>query len=174
MEISRKTVIIIFCAGLALIGVGFVFVYALDSDRCLARSWEGFIADIEDRNASATAGYLDGDYSDSWGYTQQTLSSDLRRMMPAFSRLTLTLSDVTIDRSGARAVISARVGMTAGGYGYVTDAARQINGLKEPFVLHWKRDGLLPWKWKVVRIEQAEFDARRYGAGRSSPLSWPF
>jgi hypothetical protein len=174
MEISRKTVVIIFCAGLALIGVGFMAVYALDSDRRLARSWEGFIADIEDRNASSVAGYLAEDYSDSWGYTRQTLSSDLRRMMPAFSHLALTLSDVTIDRHGSQAVISAKVSMTAGGYGYVSDAMRQINGLKGPFVLHWKRDGLLPWKWEVVRIEQAEFDARRYGAGRSHPLSWPF
>lgn len=174
MEISRKTVVIGFCAGVALAVAGFAAVYVMDPDRGLARSWEGFIADIQERDASATAGYLAGDYSDGWGFTQQSLSADLRRMMPAFSHLSLTLSDVTIDRRGSAAVVSARVRMTAAGHGYVADATRQVNGLTEPFVLHWKRDGMLPWRWKIVRVEQAQFDARRYGAGRPGSLMWPF
>ena len=166
--------LIIFCAALALLAGGFFLMHASNPDRALARSWDEFIANIEGRDAPATAAFLAADYTDSWGYTQQTLPPDLRRMMRYFKQLKLALSDVTIERTGPGAVITAKVRMSASGYGYVDDAMHQINALEGPFVLHWKREGRLPWKWRVSRVEQPQFDPSRYGIRKTSPLMWPF
>lgn len=174
MAISRKPLVVVFGVALALLAGGFFMVRALDPDRRLERSWVGFIADIESRSALRTAGWLADDYSDTWGYTQQTLSLDLRRIMASFSHVKLTLGDVSIDRDGGAAVITAKVRMSASGHGSVTDATNQINGLSEPFVVRWRREGWLPGKWKIVRIEQAQFDASRYGPRKRGPLMWPF
>jgi cell wall assembly regulator SMI1 len=67
METTSKRTFIILCAGLTLLTAGILFAYSFDSDRCLARSWDGFIQSIEAHDASATADYLAKDYSDSWG-----------------------------------------------------------------------------------------------------------
>ena len=163
MNISRKsTGIGIGIVALAII-CGVAMNWYLNPDRSLARSWAGFIYSIEDRDAGAVAAYLDKDYSDSWGYSQATLTGDLRRIMYSFKQLKLTLDDVTVTRDGSEAIITARVKMSANGYGYVDDAMRQVNGLTDPFVLRWKRKGAMSSGWTVVRIEQPKFDASRYG-----------
>ena len=164
----------VFCAGLALLAGGFILIYTSRPDRALARSWDEFIANIESRDASAIASFLAKDYTDTWGYTQQTLPPDLKRMMRSFTQLKLALSDVTIERTGTSAVITAKVKMSASGYFHVDDAVRQVNALEEPFVLQWKREGWLPWKWRVSRIEQPQFDPSRYGIRKAPLRIWPF
>ncbi|MDF9832582.1 hypothetical protein M2103_000792 [Ereboglobus sp. PH5-5] len=174
MKVSHKRILIGAGVGLLLIVGGLVFRGLLDADKRLDSAWTGFIASIESLDAGSTADCLADDYSDSWGYTQQTLSVDLRRMMASFEKLELALHDVSVTRTGRDAEVSVRVKMTASGHGYVSDAARQVNGLTEPFVLRLKQGDSFPWSWHIVRIEQAEFDAKRYGARRQRSFSWPF
>lgn len=165
MEISRNRIIITACAAVLFIATGLGAKSYFQPDRRLARAWQGFISSIEARKATATANYLAGNYTDSWGYTQPALAKDLPRIFHTFSTLKLTLPEVSTMRAGDSAVITARVRMTASGHGFAADAMQQVNNLAEPFVVTWRQDKSFPYAWRIVRIEQPHFDASRYPRG---------
>lgn len=159
MKANLSRLLIPACAVALLLII--IFTY-FNPERRLARSWNGFIAAIESRSARATADYLAENYTDNWGYTQPTLSKDLWRIYHSFSEIEITLSDEQIAREGGDATITAKVQLRANGNAYAGDAIRQVNGLTEPFVVTWKQGASFPWAWRIVRIEQKQFDATRY------------
>ncbi|MDR2430339.1 MAG: hypothetical protein LBD14_05585 [Puniceicoccales bacterium] len=171
MKQHRKIVLIASVAAVLLIAVGMNHYY--DADRQLDRGWTGFMEAIESRSMSGVHRLLAPDYTDCWGYDKASLGKDLWRIFYPFESIKLTPREVLVAREGDTATIGAKVTMASTGSGLGADAQNQVNRLTKPFVIKWRRDSGFPWSWKITRIDQPEFDAKRYQRHRSAgPLGF--
>lgn len=95
-------------------------------------------AAAESRDAGAVAAYLSAGFRDAEGETKADAADLLRRTLGAYERISLTLSDVTIERGPQAARATFRVGMSG--------KPRAVSGL----------EGLLPrtsaWRFEL-RLE---------------------
>ncbi|MDR0902612.1 MAG: hypothetical protein LBM92_07565 [Opitutaceae bacterium] len=169
MTKQRKGILGVSGAAILVLAAGMGYYY--DADRQLDRGWAGLVESIESRSAFGVNRALAPDYTDCWGYDRESLSSDLGRAFYSLKSIELTLDEVLVARDGGAATISARFKMASTGAG--ADAQNQVNKLTEPFILQWRRDTSFPWSWKVTRIDQPEFDAKRYQRRRhTGPLGF--
>lgn len=171
MELTRLRIAailgaLIFCVvGIAIVASGY-----FKAERSLDRSWIGFLDAVQNLSQSKTSAFLAETYSDNWGYTRETMSTDLGRVFRAFEELEITPSEITIEHTESGALITAKIHVAIKSRGFGADAQRQVNALTEPFRFQWQRDESFPWSWRIVRIEQPQFDVKRYGPRRAS--SW--
>lgn len=40
--------------------------------------------------------------------------------------------------------------------GFSSVVLGRVNSMNQPWKLHWRKEGLWPWTWKVVRLEQPD------------------
>ncbi|MDR1279906.1 MAG: hypothetical protein LBK99_03675 [Opitutaceae bacterium] len=171
MNQRRKIILIVSVAAFLIIALGMNRYY--DADRQLDRGWTGLVESIESRSAFGVNRLLAPDYTDCWGYDKDSLGKDLWRIFYPFESIGLTPHEVLVVREGDTATISAKFTMVSTGSGLGADAQNQVNRLTEPFVIQWRRNSGFPWSWKITRIDQPEFDAKRYQRRRSAaPLGF--
>ncbi|MDR2675434.1 MAG: hypothetical protein LBC18_11400 [Opitutaceae bacterium] len=171
MNKRRRMILSVSAVAVLVIAAGMSHYY--DADRQLERGWTGFVESIESRSAFGVHRRLAPDYTDCWGYNKDSLGKDLWRIFYPFESIELTPYEVLVVRDGDTATISARFTMASTGAGVGSDAQNQVNRLTEPFVIQWRRDGSFPWSWKITRIDQPEFDAKRYQRRRpAGPLGF--
>ena len=108
-------------------------------------------AAAESRDAGAVARYLSAGFRDADGGTKADATDLLRRNLAAYASISLTLSDVTVERGSQAARATFRVGMSG--------KPRAVSGL----------EGLLPrtsgWRFEL-RLELEK------GSWKITSASW--
>jgi hypothetical protein len=136
------------CAAAALIVLSSCGREARDPVR---QALKGVVAAAEARDAGAVAGYLSADFRDADGGTRTDAAELLRRYLAAYENISLSLSEVVIEREPEAARATFTVGMSG--------KPRAVAGL----------EGLLPrtsrWRF-VLRLEA------RNGVWKITWASW--
>ncbi len=118
------------------------------------RAQEKFIAAVDGRRWSKCHAMVSEDYSDRWGYGRDEISLALQDAARVFSMswdVRWETAEVEPDGSGFRVVGTAQVSGEGPGARFAAAEIRKAGA--EPFAFRWRREGFLPWKWKLVGIE---------------------
>ena len=109
------------------------------------------VRQIEQRNWAAAGNFVAPEYRDEWGNDRTLLLTRLRLTMRSFSSLTITANDPQTRLASAEGSWSTRIRI-AGRGGDAAEVIARVNGLTQPFELHWRRQSRSPWDWKLVRV----------------------
>lgn len=143
-----------------LVGV-VALAWYFQPDRRLARTWSELIAAVEARNPSRLHDVLAADYGDRWGHTRDSLANDARLAFLQLRELKVRPEQVTTQRDGDRATITAILRVEIEGGPGASEARVSINSIFTPFVFEWRRDPHAPWEWRLSRFDQPELDLAR-------------
>ena len=141
------------------------------------RAQEKFIASIEDRRWGKVRAMISETYSDRWGFSREDVAAALRDVGGQFV--------IHLQIDWYRETVSSQEGL------YQIVGRMQIDGrggpaaelilhqgrayLNEAFTFHWRREGLMPWKWKLVKMEHPTVEVPPgYQPGDLNSLAAPF
>ena len=159
LMITRKRLLFLLTATMA--GLGAAWWWG-QPDRQLHRTWENLLDVVEARNTTRLGWLLADDYSDRWGYSRRTLLDDARLAFFQCEKLRIHPGQVTIQRDGDRATVTAVLRIDATGGGTVDEARIEINRLFTPFTFEWRHEGGYPGSWRLLRFDQPELSLERF------------
>ncbi len=101
------------------------------------------------------------DYADAWGHDREGLVDDARTLLSHFFALhVVAIEPPVVKVDGDRGEASARLGMFGSGTGLAQAVIEEVQALREPFVLRWKKSGPWPWDWELASLGQSEIEGR--------------
>lgn len=125
---------------------------------------EALIAGIEKRSPARIERLLAEDYEDRWGFDRADAAEACVDVGSQFLTLVITPEEVSVEREGDTAVVSAllRVGGKPIGPGG-NEVTRRLNRLKTPFTFTWEKQSFLPASWRLIQIDNEELPNELYG-----------
>jgi hypothetical protein len=96
------------------------------------------------------------DYRDPWDHDKANV---LRRCPQVFDQFLLLTMEGEIRAAEPAAegwIVRQKIVMKGFGGGLGMYAQSEVNQLKEPFTMSWRKRGWKPWDWELTRIEQPE------------------
>ncbi|CAN5394542.1 hypothetical protein BH20VER3_BH20VER3_16380 [soil metagenome] len=141
-----------YAGALAAAFVGLWLAQLWQAEKQVRLHSEHFLRQIEERNWSATDDFMSADYRDDWGHDRASVRSRLRLILRCFTSLTITAAEPQVSASSPAGWWSAKVRLEGKGCEYASEITSRVNGLTEPFVLHWRHESWRPWDWKLVRV----------------------
>ncbi|MEM6915742.1 MAG: nuclear transport factor 2 family protein [Verrucomicrobiota bacterium] len=130
----------------------------------ITKKQEALLVGIEKRSPSRIERLLADDYLDRWGFDRADAAEACVDVGSQFLTLVITPEEVTLERDGDRAVVSAilRVGGKPIGPGG-SEVTRRLNRLKTPFTFIWEKQSFLPASWRLIKIDNVELPTELYG-----------
>ena len=121
------------------------------------RAHRKFLGHVEDRRWSRCHGMISEAYSDRWGFDRKDISLALQDVGGQFI-ISLTIDWTTREISppeadeGHAVIGTMRLDGRGGpAVDYILREARAFTA--QPFTFRWRREGLMPWSWKLVSID---------------------
>lgn len=130
-------------------GVG---IFGRSYERQILDAQEKLLRAVERRDWAGVGALLTEDYADEGGHDRETAVEDGRQALAHFYTLTIKpdLTEVTADKGAGR--VQMRIRLEGTGAGLSQFVSSTVNGMLEPWVFHWRKEGRWPWNWKVERI----------------------
>ena len=143
-------------AGIALIAFVLWLIWWCQAERQVRRAQGRLLGAIESRDYQALAHLLADNYRDGWEHDKAFVLQQSPRVFDQFIML-----DVEGDIHGTeenpvgwlvrQKIVVKGIGGALGMY-----ARDEVNALKEPFTMTWRKRSWKPWDWELIRIEQPE------------------
>jgi len=111
---------------------------------------------VGNRDWKKVGGFFAQDYKDHWG---QTREEALRRAPQAFQDFLacgVESERPSLEWRDGAGVTTERIRIVGSGGALARLVMEQVNGLREPFVFEWRKQGWLPWDWALVSVDQPE------------------
>ncbi len=113
---------------------------------------EHFLEQIAQRDPSGAGDFIAADYRDDWGHDRKEILNRLRLVLRFFTSLTITPAHPQVSANAPAGWWSAKVQIVGTGSEFAPEIIERVNGVTEPFVLHWQRQSWRPWDWKLIRV----------------------
>ncbi len=125
---------------------------------------EHFLEQIALRDWSDAGDFIATDYQDDWGHDRKEILNRLRLVLRFFTSLTISPANPQVSANAPSGWWSAKVQIAGTGSEFAPEIIERVNGVTEPFVLHWRRQSWRPWDWKLVRVSNPglEISGRGY------------
>jgi hypothetical protein len=122
---------------------------------------ETLLERVSARDWPAVEAMMAPDYSDAWGHDRAALVDDARTILSHFFALhVVALEPPAVTLGDETAEASARLGVFGSGTGVAQAVIEEVQALREPFILGWRKVGPWPWDWELVSLAQREIEAR--------------
>lgn len=141
-----------YAGALAAAFVGLWLARLWQSEKQVRLHSEHLLQQIEERDWSAADGFFSVDYRDDWGHDRAQVRDRLRQILRCFTSLTMTEPAPQASATSSQGWWSAKLHLEGQGCEYAPEIMNRVNGLREPFVLHWRQESWRPWDWKLVRV----------------------
>jgi hypothetical protein len=138
----------------ALLWAGF----ELTPGRRLERAQDRLLQAAGDGNWDRVRDLLDADYRDAWGQNREEAVTLASEILGNFLVLEILSEDTTVERRGREASISARLRLRGRGNAVGEEIISRANSLDSHFQFAWRRKSWKPWGWKLVSLNQPQFD----------------
>jgi hypothetical protein len=142
--------------GIAFLAVAIWLMWWCQAERQVRRAQGRLLGALESRDYQAFARLLADDYRDGWEHDKAFV---LRRCPEVFDQfLTLTLEGEFRGNEPTATGWIVRQKIVVKGLGgplgmYARD---EVNALREPFTMTWRKKSWKPWDWELTRVEQPE------------------
>ena len=120
-----------------------------------------FLEAIEESDARALGGFLADTYQDEWGHDKAVVLSRLKQVVPYARNGRLVPREEVVRISGNKGEWQARIAIEAEANELTAPLIGYVNGVTEPWRLHWTRQSWKPWDWKLVRVSNPGFEIPR-------------
>lgn len=140
---------------MAILGIlGFLFGYQWQPETQVRRVQMALIQAGEGSNERALEKLISPTYADPWGLNRAQLIQAFREVRGQFLVLQVIPSDVEIriDPSSGTAKLSSKIEFQGNGP-YASVIKSEVNALTTPWIFTWQKEGGMPWKWKLTRLE---------------------
>ena len=129
------------------------------------RAHEKFLERIEDRRWSKCHAMVAEGYSDRWEFSRDDISLALQDLGAPFTfGLTIEWKPVGApeEQGDGSFVITGTARLDGSGSPIADMVLSRVNGYAAtPFTFRWEREGLLPWRWKLVSIDHPTLEVPR-------------
>lgn len=142
--------------GVVLAGIA-IFLFAVEwRPENQVRKHQMALLQAGERGSEGKLGDLISEnYSDPWGFNKEQIMLTFKDARRQFIVLQVIPSDVQIQLDGDTATVSSKVEFRGTGP-YAEVLMREINGINSPWIFIWKKEGSMPWEWKLIRLENPE------------------
>ncbi len=101
-------------------------------------------------------GLLASDYQDRWQHTKASVVSQTRQVFSQFLMLTIVREDRGVQLDTDSFVVREKFTIEGMGGALAMAVKDEVNRLREPFAMTWRRRGWKPWDWEILSVEQRE------------------
>lgn len=142
-----------FYAGTLLAAIlGLWLAQLWQADKQVRLHTEHFFAQIAERDWSGAGDFIAAEYQDDWGHDRKEVLNRLHLVLRFFTSLTITPAQSQVSANAPAGWWSAKVQIAGEGSEFTREIVDRVNGVTEPFVLHWQRQSWRPWDWKLIRV----------------------
>lgn len=141
-----------YAGALLAVIVGLRLAQLWQSDNQVRLHSEHFLEQIAERDWSGAGDFIAADYRDDWGHDRKEILNRLHLVLRIFSSLTIEPGNPQVSAAAPSGWWSAKIRISGSGSEFAPEIVERVNGLTEPFVLHWQRQSWRPWDWKLVKV----------------------
>lgn len=146
----KKTALV--SAGLSLFAVAWLRWWT-QPERQVPRAQARLVAALERRNFEDMSRMLADDYRDRWQQDKPIVIERARQVFGQFAILTIEREPSGIEPQEEGWALVEKVRLKGLG-GPIAMAARdEVNALREPFTMVWRRRSWKPWDWELKSVE---------------------
>ena len=127
----------------------------------MRRAQGRLISAVEKRNFEAMAGLLSEDYSDRWQHDKAIVLRDSREVFGQFAMLTIERAEHGLEMKDDRWVLREKITLKGLGGPIAMFARDEVNALREPFAMTWRRRSWKPWDWEMVSVNHPALELPR-------------
>lgn len=141
---------------IALLALALWLMWWSQAERQVRRAQARLLDAVESRDFQALERLLAEDYRDAWEHDKAIV---LQRVPQVFEQFVLL--DVEGELHGVEELpegwnVRQKITVKGLGGGLAMYARDEVNRLKEPFTMSWRKRSWKPWDWELTRIEQPE------------------
>lgn len=118
-----------------------------------------FLTAVENRDWKRVREFLAADYRDRWNPDRSALLAQLPAAFQDFLACGIPADEGTLGRDGTALVLSTRLRVVGSGGPIAQYLMQQSETLSQPFAFTWKREGWMPWSWRLASVDQPELEA---------------
>lgn len=128
----------------------------IQPERQVLRAQGRLISAVEKRDFEAMDGLLASDYRDRWQHDRATVVSQSRVVFTQFLMLTIEREPRGVEMASDSSIVREKLTIQGFGGALAMAAKDELNRLREPFAMTWRRRGWKPWDWELMSVEQRE------------------
>jgi len=142
--------------GIALIAFVLWLIWWCQAERQVRRAQGRLLDAIESRDYQALARLLADNYRDGWEHDKTFVLQQCPRVFDQFIMLDVEGDIHGTEQLPAGWLVRQKIVVKGIGGALGMYARDEVNALKEPFVMTWRKRSWKPWDWELTRIEQPE------------------
>ncbi len=125
-------------------------------EREMLEAQTALIKALEKRSWSKVSKALSETYTDSWGQNRELAVELGKQALSGF--ISLGIHEQLLSSRAAEGVgeTTFHLQLDGNGMGFSSVVLGRVNSMNQPWKLNWRKEGLWPWTWKVVRLEQPD------------------
>ena len=143
-------------AGIALIAFVLWLIWWCQAERQVRRAQGRLLDAIESRDYQALARLLADNYRDGWEHDKAFVLQQSPRVFDQFIMLDVEGDIHGTEQLPAGWLVRQKIVVKGIGGALGMYARDEVNALKEPFTMTWRKRSWKPWDWELIRIEQPE------------------
>ncbi|MEQ1842152.1 MAG: hypothetical protein ABL994_17230 [Verrucomicrobiales bacterium] len=145
-----------------LFAVAFVWLYWwIRPERQVRRAQGRLFTTVEKRNFEAMSLLIAEDYRDRWQQDKAIVLRGSREVFGQFMMLTIDRADSQAEVRGDSWVLREKVTLKGFGGPLAMHARDEVNKLREPFAMTWRRRSWKPWDWELIAVEHPMLELPR-------------
>ena len=151
-----------------VLGVGGLLAAALvwfywwaQPERQVRRAQGRLFSTVEKRNFDAMALLIAEDYRDRWQQDKAFVLRGCREVFSQFVMLGIDRADSHAERRGDSWVLREKVTMKGLGGPLAMYARDEVNKLREPFAMTWRKRSWKPWDWELIAVDHPTLEFPR-------------
>lgn len=113
---------------------------------------------VQDRKWKSVGEFFAEDYKDRWGQTKPDALSALPQAFGDFLACGVISENARITWQEGAPTVHANIRIVGSGGPIAQFVMQQSRALTEPFSFRWRRGSWRPWDWKLVAVDQPQFE----------------
>ncbi len=142
--------------GIAVLALAIWLIWWSRPERQVRRAQGRLLGALESRDYPALARLMAEDYSDAWEHDKANVLRRAPRVFDQFLLLEVGGEISSAAQQGTDWIVTQKIVVKGIGGALAMYARDEVNGLKQPFVMRWRKRSWKPWDWELTRVEQPE------------------
>ena len=145
-----------------LFAAGFLWLcWWVQPGRQVRRAQARLFSTVEKRNFDAMSLLMAEDYRDRWQQDKAIVLRGCREVFGQFITLTIDRADSQLEGKGDSWLLREKLTIKGLGGPLAMVARNEVNGLREPFAMTWRRRSWKPWDWELSALDHPTLELPR-------------
>lgn len=128
-------------------------VWWIQPERQLSRVQGRLLAMLEKRDFESFGRLIAEDYGDRWRHDKAFVVRGCGMVFSQFLTLTIERGEGSVAFEAGRGFVREKMTLKGFGGPLAMYARDEVNALREPFTMTWRKRGWKPWEWELTSVE---------------------